>query len=256
MTGLPPGTILQYLYIRERLKKRRSGQRFLDIGSGNGMLSSLLLNMGFQGLAVDLNQGACENNRKANQSYIDKGKFNVVHGNLLELADTEKFDVILACMVIEHLRDADLKSFIEACKNLLKPDGNIVFLVPASMKYWGIEDEIAGHILRYEEKDVKELAQKFNLKLEHHAGLTYPVSNILFRLSNKIIQKNEGDKLKLSEQERTVYTGNRDVTFKTTFPAVFNVILNPIVMYPLHMLQKLFRRHPQCMVMYVELSKN
>lgn len=255
MTGLPPGTILQHLYISERLKTLSGKQRFLDIGSGNGMLSTLLLSFGFNGVAIDLNEGACKNNIEVNKLAIEAKRFKVVHGNLLDLKDEDKFDIVIACMVIEHLREDELKSFVTACKELLLPSGRIVFLVPSSMKYWGIEDDIAGHILRYEEKDVHALANKFNLKLEHVAGLTYPISNWLFRFSNRIIDKNEKDKLNLSEHERTVYTGNRDVNFKTKFPSFFNIILNPYVMYPLHLLQKVFRKNKNCMVLYIELSK-
>ena len=233
LTGLPPGTILQLMYLKDRLGKMGKSLRFLDIGAGNGMLSKLMLSLGHSGVAVDLNAGACKKNTESNQEAVAAGKLKVINGNFLELDDTEKFDVIMASMVIEHLPDSILVGFINQCKNLLKANGSIVFFVPSSMKYWGIEDEIAGHMLRYERKDVDALAQRFQLNVSHLAGLTYPVSNWLFSLSNRIIQKKESEKLKLSEQERTVYTGNREVSYKTQFPKVFNLILNQVVLYQL-----------------------
>jgi hypothetical protein len=93
------------------------------------------------------------------------------------------------------------------------------------------------------------------LNVNHIAGLTYPLSNWLFKLSNRIIQSKESDKLKLSEQDRTVYTGNRELNYKTQFPAIFNVILNPIVLYPLYLLQKLNLKQRNAMVLYMELTK-
>ena len=34
------------------------------------------------------------------------------------------------------------------------------------------------------------------------------------------------------------YNGNRKVKYKTTFPKVLNIILNPVILYPFHLLQK------------------
>lgn len=255
MTGLPPGTILQLLYFKERMKLLGKGSRFLDIGSGNGMLSSLLLKLGLNGVAIDLNAEACKKNSTTNLKYIQNNQFKVIHGDLLEYNDDEKFDLILACMVIEHLPDNSLKLFINQCKKKMKTGGRLVFFVPASMNYWGIEDEIAGHILRYEKNDVIELANKMDLKLLHLAGLTYPLSNFLFRLSNNIISRNESDKLNLSQTERTVYTGNREVNYKTQFPRIFNLVLNEYALYPLHVLQKFFIKNRKSMVIYMELTK-
>jgi hypothetical protein len=109
--------------------------------------------------------------------------------------------------------------------------------------------------LRYEKNDVIELANKMDLKLLHLAGLTYPLSNFLFRLSNNIISRNESDKLNLSQTERTVYTGNREVNYKTQFPRIFNLVLNEYALYPLHVLQKFFIKNRKSMVIYMELTK-
>jgi 2-polyprenyl-3-methyl-5-hydroxy-6-metoxy-1,4-benzoquinol methylase len=255
MIGLPPGTILQLMYLRERLIINSDKLRFLDIGAGNGMISKLLLDLGHNGIAIDLNLSACEKNRVSNQKAISENRFSVVNSNFLEYSDSNKFDLIIASMVIEHLPKNTLIPFIAHCKELLKSEGKIVFLVPSSMKYWGIEDEIAGHVLRYEYEDVYKLGEEFELNIKHIAGLTYPLSNWLFKLSNRIIQSKESDKLKLSEQDRTVYTGNRELNYKTQFPAIFNVILNPIVLYPLYLLQKLNLKQRNAMVLYMELTK-
>jgi hypothetical protein len=103
---------------------------------------------------------------------------------------------------------------------------------------------------------VEALAKQQGLKVDHVAGLTYPVSNWLFRLSNMIVQKKEAEKMKLSQYERTVYTGNREVQFKTTFPAIFSIILNPVVLWPLHQLQQAFSGNRNSMVLYFELTKD
>jgi SAM-dependent methyltransferase len=256
MIGLPPGTILQLLYIRKRLLGfKKQYHRFLEIGAGNGMISTELLKLGFDGMAVDLNESACRNNRTANARFIEQGRYSVMNDDFMNL-ENESVDFTISCMVIEHIPEPALTAFIQKAKALLKPGGRMIFLVPSSMKYWGIEDEIAGHVKRYEFEDVEALAKQQGLKVDHVAGLTYPVSNWLFRLSNMIVQKKEAEKMKLSQYERTVYTGNREVQFKTTFPAIFSIILNPVVLWPLHQLQQAFSGNRNSMVLYFELTKD
>jgi SAM-dependent methyltransferase len=255
MIGLAPGNILQLLYIRERVKQLPASSRFLEIGAGNGMISTELLKLGFQGMAVDLNESACANNRKANEKFILEKRYTVVNDDFMNISEGN-FDIIISCMVIEHIPEPALSEFIQKAMSLLSENGSLIFLVPSGMKFWGIEDDIAGHIRRYEFEDVHELAAKNGLLVAHIAGLTFPVSNILFRLSNQIVRKNEAEKLNLSLRERTVYTGNREVPFKTTFPFVFGLILNPLVLWPFHLLQKWFSANRNSMVLYFELTKD
>jgi len=253
MKILPPGNILQNMYLKERVNKN-NWKSFLEIGSGNGYISRILLKKGMSGVGCDLNESACQNNKVLNREFIDSNKYQVFHQDFIELDASQKFDLIISCMVIEHLETSELENFVQKCKELLNPNGTILFLVPASMKYWGIEDEIAGHIKRYEFDDFKYFEEKFNLKPTHLAGLTYPMSNWLFELSNALIKKNESKILELSQKEKTVYTGNRNVPYKTTFPSVFGLFLNETFLYPLHFLQKQFRRNSNALVIYCELQ--
>jgi len=180
-------------------------------------------------MAVDLNESACANNRKANEKFILEKRYTVVNDDFMNISEGN-FDIIISCMVIEHIPEPALSEFIQKAMSLLSENGSLIFLVPSGMKFWGIENDIAG--------------------------LTFPVSNILFRLSNQIVRKNEAEKLNLSLRERTVYTGNREVPFKTTFPFVFGLILNPLVLWPFHLLQKWFSANRNSMVLYFELTKD
>jgi hypothetical protein len=52
-----------------------------------------------------------------------------------------------------------------------------------------------------------------------------------------------------------VLLNNRNVPFKTTFPKILNLILNPIVLYPFHILQKLFLNQlNHSLVLYFEIK--
>ena len=256
MTGLPPGNILQYIYLSQRLDyyQKKGFDSFLKIGSGNGNVSNIFLKKGFRGLGFDLNKSACDNNKLKNGKFIKDKKYRVLNDNFIDKGIIEKYDIIISCMVIEHMPTYILKEYFEKCKKVLSEKGVIITLVPSSMKHWGIEDDIAGHVKRYEFEDINNLGPEDSFKVIKNVGLTYPLSNIFLSLSNSLIKKSESDKLKLSQQEKTIYTGNRDVKFKTTFPSVFNIVLNPVVMYPFYLLQLLFSKKLENLVIYSELQ--
>ena len=85
MIGLPPGNILQYIYLKERLDsiKTKSLKSFIEVGSGNGNVSKILLDKGFTGFGFDLNESACENNNERNGDYIKKGDYKVFNEDFI-----------------------------------------------------------------------------------------------------------------------------------------------------------------------------
>ena len=251
---IAPGSILQRMHIKRRLKTF-SPKTFCEIGSGNGYMSNLLLKQGLTGVGYDLNASACENNRALNVNFVNDEKYAVHHSDFFYEESNQLFDIVLSCMVIEHLSDDVVSNYFEICMRKLAPNGKIIILVPSSMKYWGIEDEIAGHYKRYEFADIESIAKKHNLSINDLSGLTYPVSNILFSLSNKLITNNEAHKAKISMQEKTILSGNRNVKFKTTFPEFFKFILNEHMLFPFYLVQKLNKNNKNSMVIYAEFSK-
>jgi hypothetical protein len=75
---LAPGSLLQRLFVRERIRGHRlTGRRFLEFGSGNGYNPRLLLDEGLRGVGVDLNETACAKNELINREYIDANKYKV-----------------------------------------------------------------------------------------------------------------------------------------------------------------------------------
>lgn len=59
-----------------------------------------------------------------------------------------------------------------------------------------------------------------------------------------------------SMQELTRLSGSRDVHFKTTFPSVMKFFLNEVTMYPFHILPKMNKHNPNCLVLYAEATKS
>lgn len=230
--------------------------RFIEMGAGNGKISSILLEAGLNGIGFDLSEKACVNNSKRNEVYLSRQQYAVRNSNFLDY-DGDKVDIIISSHVIEHLAEEDVDLFLKKSSSILKPGGRVISIVPAGKKYWGIEDETSGHYRRYEYEDLQTLSEKFNLPVTHLAGLTYPLSNILLGLSDSLVRKHESWKTQLSMQERTTLSssGVKQVKYKTVFPNYFRYLINETTMYPFYLLQLMSARNPKSMVIYSEATK-
>lgn len=247
----PPGTILQRMYFKERLKKITTG-KFIEVGVGSGCLSNLLLTKNWEGIGVDLSNEALKSAYFLNRKYITSQQYKISNEDWITVDLKEKVDLIISSMVLEHLKMEDVIKYFDQCKVHLKNTGKAALFVPAAPAYWGIEDEIAGHYRRYTFKTVQQLMDELGWSVVHMTGLTYPISNLLFPLSEFLVKRSEVKKLKLSLHERTINSGNRKVSFKTNFPGCLKILLNEITMYPLHMLQKINSLNPKSLVIYFE----
>lgn len=250
---LPPGTILQHMYLKERLRDRAPGT-FIEVGVGNGHISRLLLDRGWRGVGYDLSAEAIERARPLLAPELATDTMTLEVGNWLEASVEEPVDLIISSMVIEHLPEPDEARYFERARQALAPGGRAVLFVPASMKHWGIEDEIAGHLRRYTAEGLTHRLTALGWRPEHLAGLTYPISNMLLPLSNALVTRAERQKEALSVQARTEASGRRDVVGKTTFPAGLSLLLNEVTMAPFHLWQKAARRSPDAMVLYAEAT--
>jgi SAM-dependent methyltransferase len=248
---LPPGTILQQMYLEERLGGTPPGT-FIEVGAGQGIVSRTLLALGWRGRAYDLNRASLEVAAELNAEAVAQGRFTTHHADWLEESGGEPADLVVSCMVLEHLDDAREARYLQRCRESLRPGGTGVLLVPGCPELWGVEDDIAGHLRRYTFDSLRARLESHGLAVRHLAGLTYPLSNLLFPVSEFLVRRAERRKMALPAQERTELSGNRNVKFKTTFPAALGLVLNHVVMAPLHWLQKANARNPRSMVIYAE----
>jgi SAM-dependent methyltransferase len=251
---LPPGTILQILYLKERLRDVQPG-RFIEVGVGQGHLSAMLLDMGWEGTGYELDADSANAARERNREAIAAGRYSVVEGSWLDSPAPARADLVLSCMVLEHLDDRDEERYLLQCRQSLADAGMAILLVPGSPGDWGIEDEIAGHYRRYTAASLKDRIERTGLVVRHVAGLTYPLSNLLLPVSNFLVRRAEGDKVAMDMQGRTQASGRREVTGKTWFPSPARVILNEFCLYPFHILQKILSRASRALVVYAEYTK-
>lgn len=250
-TVLPPGTILQLKYLRERLALLQAG-RFVEIGPGQGRVTEALLQRGWRGRLFEFSEAAAQQLRERFASEIADGRLEVHAASFMASEGQADFDLVISCMVMEHLDEEEHKRFWQLAAAHLRPGGLMIGIVPASPTHWGIEDEIAGHRRRYTRSMLRDMAVRSCWQVTHVAGLTFPISNLLLPISNALVWRNERQKLRVSTLERTKLSGTRDVVFKTSFPAPLKLLLNEVLMQPLHWLQKMFSGSRLAMVLYFE----
>lgn len=251
MKVLPPGTILQLLYLKERLRHRAPG-RFIEIGPGSGEITQVLLDRGWSGSSFDLGLETIANLRERFKDEISEQRFTPINADYLRTPIAEPVDLVISCMVMEHLEDDMEAAFMAKSADCLKPEGVMMGLVPASPAHWGIEDDIAGHCRRYTRDSISKLATESHWGLLHLTGLTFPTSNLLLPISNFLVNRDEKYKLGLSALERTEQSGRRSVKYKTYFPLILGIFLNPITLFPLHLIQKLFGKSQRALVLFFE----
>lgn len=237
----PPGTWCSYAAIGDLLN-RISGSTFLDIGVGGGRYSLRLCRMGYQGVGVDSSTRALEHAHNRLKEYIDRGKYETINCDVMDLAGLEHpVDFGISMMVMEHIEDD--KGFLEKVSSLIKPGGYVIIGVPGRKDRWGIEDETVGHIRRYDRIDLNERLNEAGLIDVEVRSVAVPVSNLLFHIGNLLIRKStEVDKLNLSKREQSETSGIQEIPFKTQFPRWFRFVLNEFTLYPLFVLQRLFYR--------------
>jgi len=99
-----------------------SGLRILDIGCGAGLLCEPLTRLGAQVIGVD----PSPSNIAAARLHADRGHLSIDYrcSTVEEMDPRERFDVVLAMEVVEHVSDVGL--FLKRCTATLKPGGLMV----------------------------------------------------------------------------------------------------------------------------------
>jgi 2-polyprenyl-6-hydroxyphenyl methylase/3-demethylubiquinone-9 3-methyltransferase len=124
-----------------------SGLRFLDIGCGGGILSEPLARLGAAVVGAD---PAAANVEAAKLHAAGEGLAIDYRATTAEaLADAgERFDVVLAMEVVEHV--ADLNLFVRRCAEMVKPGGlMIVATLNRTLKSFALAIVGAEYVLRW-----------------------------------------------------------------------------------------------------------
>ncbi|MBI3701206.1 MAG: bifunctional 2-polyprenyl-6-hydroxyphenol methylase/3-demethylubiquinol 3-O-methyltransferase UbiG [Afipia sp.] len=158
-----------------------SGLRMLDIGCGAGLLCEPLTRLGAQIVGVD----PSATNIEVAKLHASKSGLTIDYRcTTIEEMSDDKFDIVLAMEVVEHV--VSVGAFLDRCAGLMKPDG--LMLVSTINRTWkGFALAIVGaeYVLRWLPRGThewdkfvtpKELEQYFSrnkLEITEQSGVIY-----------------------------------------------------------------------------------
>ncbi|MGC2813134.1 MAG: bifunctional 2-polyprenyl-6-hydroxyphenol methylase/3-demethylubiquinol 3-O-methyltransferase UbiG [Bradyrhizobium sp.] len=123
-----------------------SGLRILDIGCGAGLLCEPLTRLGAQVIGVD----PSATNIATAKAHADKGHLSIDYRctTVEEMDARERFDIVLAMEVIEHV--SDVGAFLNRCATMLKPGGlMVVSTLNRNWKSFALAIVGAEYVLRW-----------------------------------------------------------------------------------------------------------
>jgi 2-polyprenyl-6-hydroxyphenyl methylase / 3-demethylubiquinone-9 3-methyltransferase len=123
-----------------------SGLRLLDIGCGAGLLCEPLTRLGAQVIGVD----PSASNIAAAKAHADRGHLSIDYRctTVEEMDPRERFDIVLAMEVVEHV--SDVGAFLGRCAGMLKPGGlMVVSTLNRNWKSFALAIVGAEYVLRW-----------------------------------------------------------------------------------------------------------
>ena len=143
----------------------------LDVGGGNGVVSTALEKRGLRTVLLEPGPEGAVNARR-------RGLRSVVNATLEDAQfEAGTFAAAGAFDVVEHI--ADQEAILHEVHRVLRPGGVLCVTVPAYRWLWSSEDEVAGHHRRYTLQRLVDVLGRcgFEAKLQTYlfAPLTVPV---------------------------------------------------------------------------------
>lgn len=162
-------------YTLNKVKRYLSNKNVLEVGSGIGSFSEILLKHVDKLTLVEPDEEFCNLLQK---KFKDSPKVEQIHNGTVSKIKDKKFDTIIHFHVLEHIEDDNT----EILKNLdlLNDDGYLIICVPSFMSLYSKFDKAVGHHKRYTKEDFL----KFDLKKNKIIKMFYLDSSgyIIYRL--------------------------------------------------------------------------
>jgi len=153
-------------WICERIESA-IGERVLEVGSGIGnSISELLARKTVHSVvATDLSASslATLRDRLGNDERLTTQVWNAEDPPPASLL-ADKFDTIICSNVLEHIEDHEKAA--RHMRQLLKPNGKLVVLVPANAAIYSGLDEDLGHFRRYTKDELRRVLEAAGCRVE------------------------------------------------------------------------------------------
>ena len=176
--------------------------KILDVGCGGGLIAEPFARMGADVTAID----AAEKNIAVAKIHAEKSaekprlKIDYRVATAEEIAEEiieEKFDVVFALEIIEHV--ADVEQFVKSCAALVKPNGLVfVATMNRTLKSLALAKIAVEYILRWlphgthdwkkflKPSELNFYAAKYGLELQSLAGFSYNLLNDEWKESDDV----------------------------------------------------------------------
>ncbi len=218
------------------MRKLKSGGTFLEVGAGNLKLSQELLRYFDHGVVLDFEPEVKKIWLNLNEQV--RQKLDLKIGDFSSLKTGETFDCVVACEVMEHVKDD--RQFLEHISRLLKPGGQVIISVPAKNKYWSVHDEVAGHFRRYNKRQALGLFSKVGFHDVQVYSYGFPFVNMLRLLRVAHGKRQAKTKSNWSNKKKTQRSGVGQISSKYDF---VGWLVNPVTFWLPNLISSLFNKY-------------
>ena len=155
-------------------------RRVLDVGCGNGAVTAMLAQLGYDVVGVDASLDGIEIARSAFRNI--RFEHVAASEDMLEVLGEEPFDAVISLEVVEHVFDPHL--WARACHNALTAEGLLVCSTPyhgylknAALALAGGFDEhwgplrAGGHIKFWSRRTISQLLTESGFSVERFVGV-------------------------------------------------------------------------------------
>ncbi|MCK0116274.1 methyltransferase domain-containing protein [Isoptericola sp. S6320L] len=228
---LAPRGRLRWDVVRRALPRRRA--TVLEVGCGRGAVGARIAER-HDYTAVELDETtwalAVECLREA------APRARVLHGDTTVLDADDRFDVVCAFEVIEHVDDdaAALAAWVAR----VRPGGTLLLSTPAWPDRFGPWDVLAGHYRRYEPERLHELLVDAGLTDVEVRLYDAPIGYLLEAVRNRMARRRAGERATVDLAGQTAGSGR---VLQPTSWAVGALVA--AVVWPFCLLQRAFPRH-------------
>ncbi len=182
--ALPPNAWLRFDVLRGHLESLEPG-RVLEVGPGRGAIAARLVAAGHDYTGVELSD-ASRAETEALLASIPGGRYRLLR-SLDELDPDERFDVVCAFEVLEHIED-DVTALAEWVRRV-RPGGRFLMSVPAFQNRFSPHDVEVGHHRRYEPRDLVAMARDAGLEDVESRVYGFPLGYVLEAVRNLLARR-------------------------------------------------------------------